>query len=130
MFCDRNFWAKLYLNILSFFTVFLHNGKNYNRASIGYLFHLLKNTLRIDRLCGLVVRVPGYRSKDPEFDSRPYQIVWEVVGLKRSPRSLVRITEELREWKNSGFGSRKSTLTAMGIRCADHATHSIRKSWH
>jgi hypothetical protein len=29
---------------------------------------------RIDRLCGLVVRVPGYRSRDPGFDSRSYQI--------------------------------------------------------
>jgi hypothetical protein len=27
-----------------------------------------------DRLCGLVVRVPGYRSRGPEFDSRRYQI--------------------------------------------------------
>jgi hypothetical protein len=48
-----------------------------------------------DRLCGLVVRVPGYRSRDPEFDSRRYQIFWEVVGMERGPLSLVRITEEL-----------------------------------
>jgi hypothetical protein len=34
-----------------------------------------------DRLCGLVVRVPGYRSRGPWFDSRRYQIFWEVVGL-------------------------------------------------
>jgi hypothetical protein len=34
------------------------------------------------------------------------------------------------EWKRSGSGSRKSRLTAVGIRCADHATPSIRKSWH
>jgi hypothetical protein len=27
-----------------------------------------------DRLCGLVIRVPGYRSRDPGFDSRRYQI--------------------------------------------------------
>jgi hypothetical protein len=27
-------------------------------------------------------------------------------------------------------GSRKQSLTAVGIRCADHATRSIRKSWH
>jgi hypothetical protein len=27
-----------------------------------------------DRLCGLVVRVPGYRSRGPGFDSRRYQI--------------------------------------------------------
>jgi hypothetical protein len=36
-------------------------------------------------------------------------------------------TEELLEWKSSGSGSRKSRLTAVGIRCADHATPSIRK---
>jgi hypothetical protein len=32
------------------------------------------------RLCGLVVRVSGYRSRGPGFDSRPYQIFWEVGG--------------------------------------------------
>jgi hypothetical protein len=57
-----------------------------------------------DRLCGLVVRVPGYRSKGPGFDSPRYQIFWEVVGLERGPLSLVRITEELLEWKSSGSG--------------------------
>jgi hypothetical protein len=28
----------------------------------------------IDRLCGLLLRVPGYRSRGPEFDSRRYLI--------------------------------------------------------
>jgi hypothetical protein len=28
----------------------------------------------VDRLCDLVVRVPGYRSRGPRFDSRRYQI--------------------------------------------------------
>jgi hypothetical protein len=50
-------------------------------------------------LCGLVVRVPGYRSRDPGFDSRLYRIFWEVVGLERGPLSLMRITEELLERK-------------------------------
>jgi hypothetical protein len=36
-----------------------------------------------DRLCGLVVRVHGYRSRGPGFDSRRYQIFWEVVSLER-----------------------------------------------
>jgi hypothetical protein len=44
------------------------------------------------------------------------------VGLERGPLSLVRITEELLEWKSSGSVSRKSRLTAMGIRCSHHAT--------
>jgi hypothetical protein len=51
----------------------------------------------MDRLCGLVVRVPGYKSRGPGFDSRHYQIFREVEGLERGPLSLVRITEELLE---------------------------------
>jgi hypothetical protein len=56
----------------------------------------------VDRLCGLVVRVPGYRSRGLRFDSQRYQIFGEVVGLERGPLSLVRIIEELLEWKSSG----------------------------
>jgi hypothetical protein len=78
----------------------------------------------------LVLRVPGYESRGPGFDSRRYHIFWEVVGLERGPLSLVNITEELLEWKSSGSWSRKSRVTAVGIRYSDHATPSIRKSWH
>jgi hypothetical protein len=74
-----------------------------------------------DRLCGLVVRVLGYRSRGPGFDSLHHQIFLEVVGLERGPLSLVRISEELFEWKSSGSG-----LEYVAIRCADHATPSIR----
>jgi hypothetical protein len=42
-----------------------------------------------DRLCGLVVRVSGYRYRGTGFDSRRYQIFWIVVGLERGPLSLV-----------------------------------------
>jgi hypothetical protein len=34
-------------------------------------------------------QVPGYRSREPEFDSRRYQIFREVVGLERGPLSLM-----------------------------------------
>jgi hypothetical protein len=61
-------------------------------------------TIQLDRLCGLVVRVPGYRSRSAGFHSRRYQTFWEVVGLERGPLSLVRIIEELLEWKSSGSG--------------------------
>jgi hypothetical protein len=53
---------------------------------------------------GLVVRVPGYRSRGRGFDSRRYQIFWEVVDLERGPLSLVRKIGELLEWKSSGSG--------------------------
>jgi hypothetical protein len=46
-----------------------------------------------DRLCGLVVRVPSYRSRGPEFDSRLHQLFWGIVGLEWGPLSLVRIIE-------------------------------------
>jgi hypothetical protein len=49
------------------------------------------------------------------------------VGLERDPLSLVNITEELLEWKGCDSGSRKSRLTAVGSRCADHAIPCIRK---
>jgi hypothetical protein len=67
-----------------------------------------------DRLSGLVVRVPDYRSRGPRIDSRHFQIFWEVVDLERDPLSLVSVTEELFEWKSTGFGSRNLRLTAVG----------------
>jgi hypothetical protein len=54
-----------------------------------------------DRLCGPVVRVPGYRSG---FDCRHYQIFREVVGMERGPLSLVSKNEELLERKSIGSG--------------------------
>jgi hypothetical protein len=45
----------------------------------------------------LVVRVPGYISRGPGFDSRRCRIFKGVVGPERGPLSLVRITEELLE---------------------------------
>jgi hypothetical protein len=57
-----------------------------------------------DRVCGLVVRAPGHRSWGPGFDSRHYQIFWEVVGLERGPLSRMSTTEELLGKNSSGSG--------------------------
>jgi hypothetical protein len=48
----------------------------------------------VDGLCGLVVKVPGGRSRGSGLDSQLYQIVREV-GPERSPLSLARIFVEL-----------------------------------
>jgi hypothetical protein len=50
-----------------------------------------------DRLCGLVVRVLGYRSGGP--GSIPGTTKKKVVGLVRGPLSLVITTEELLDRK-------------------------------
>jgi hypothetical protein len=66
--------------------------------------HVVYCILQWDRLCGLVVRVPGYRFRGPGFDSRRYQIFWRVVGLEQRPLSLVNTTEERHGRKSSGSG--------------------------
>jgi hypothetical protein len=57
---------------------------------------LAQNTIQfqpsVDRLCGLVIRVLGYRSVDP--GSIPGTTRKKVVGLERGPLSLVSTTEE------------------------------------
>jgi hypothetical protein len=52
-------------------------------------------------ICGLVVRVLGYRSRGPGFDSRALPKK-KVMGLERGPLSLVSTTEELLDRKSSG----------------------------
>jgi hypothetical protein len=53
--------------------------------------------VELDRLCGLVVRVLGYRSGGP--GSIPGTTKKKVVGLERAALSLVSTTEELLERK-------------------------------
>jgi hypothetical protein len=50
-----------------------------------------------DSFCVLVVRSPG-------FDSRRYQIFWQVMGPERGPLSLVSTIEELLGRKSRGSG--------------------------
>jgi hypothetical protein len=52
-----------------------------------------------DRLCGLVVRVLGYRSGGP--GSIPGTTKKKVVGLERGPLSLVSTNEELLDRKEA-----------------------------
>jgi hypothetical protein len=58
--------------------------------------------------------------------SRRYQIFWEVVGLQRSPFSLVSTIEELLGRKISG-SSLENRETDVGNRYADHVALFIRK---
>jgi hypothetical protein len=60
-----------------------------NRVSC--LYGLIVSLCLLNRICGLVVRDPGHRSRGPGFDFRHYQILWQVVG----PLSLVNRIKEL-----------------------------------
>jgi hypothetical protein len=75
------------------FYVLLYNNISFNVS--------LCNT---DRLCGLVIRVSGYRSRGPGLNSRRFQIFWEAAGLERGPLSFVRAIEELLGRNSSGSG--------------------------
>jgi hypothetical protein len=52
-----------------------------------------------DRLCGLVVRVLGYRSEGPGSIPGTTRKKKTVVGLERGPFSLVSTTEDLLDRK-------------------------------
>jgi hypothetical protein len=67
------------------------------------LFNWYNNKEMGDRLCGLVVRVPGYRSGVPGSIPGTTRKK-KVVGLERSPLSLLSTTEELLGRKSSGSG--------------------------
>jgi hypothetical protein len=57
-----------------------------------------------DRLCDLVVRVPGYRSRGPGINCRSYQIFLEVADLERDPPRILSTIEELLRRNISGSG--------------------------
>jgi hypothetical protein len=56
---------------------------------------------------GLVVRVSGYRSRGPRFDSWGYQIFCVVVSLERGPLSVMSTIKELLD-RNSSSSSLES----------------------
>jgi hypothetical protein len=82
-----------------------------------------------DRLCGLVVRVLGYRSGGPGSIPGTTRKKNKLVGLERGPLSLVSTTEELLDRKVAA-PVYKTENTAVGTRHADHVAPCIRKSWH
>jgi hypothetical protein len=94
-----------------------------------------------NRLCGLVVRVHGYKSGGPGSIPGTTRLSEkkkgkQVVGLERGPLSLVSTTEELLGRKSSGSCLEKREY-GLGIRHADHVAplsakavnHSAEKRW-
>jgi hypothetical protein len=63
------------------------------------LEHLEEFRVQTDRLCGLVVRVLGYRSGGPGSIPGTNRKKKKVVGLERGPLSLVSTTKELLDRK-------------------------------
>jgi hypothetical protein len=91
--CDMSLCTEVFVSELTL-----------NFENRGRIYKFLNIKLEKDRLCGLVVRVRGYRSRGPGSILRGYQIFWEVVGLERGTLSLVSTIEELLGWKCSGSG--------------------------
>jgi hypothetical protein len=67
-------------------------------GGVNVLLLLLSLSLLSDRLCGLMVRVLGYRSGGPGSILNTTRKK-KVVGLERGPLSLVSTTEELLDRK-------------------------------
>jgi hypothetical protein len=79
-----------------------------------------------DSLCGLVLRVLGYRSGG--LGSIPGTTRKKIVGLERGPHSHLSTTEELLDRKVVALVY-KTENTAVWIRHANHVAPSICKSW-
>jgi hypothetical protein len=86
-----------------------------------------------DRLCdlnvGLVVRVPGYRSRGPGSIPCATRFFLEVMGLERGPLSLVSTTEKLLERK-SGSSIENRDYGRRGSAALTTRHPSICKSWY
>jgi hypothetical protein len=122
-------WSLVFSGIEAYFFITLSGVglSTLGTAAItGLLYHQRPITIKLF-LCGLVVRVPGYRSRGPGFDSRRYQIFWEVVGLERGP--LMSTNEELLGRNSSGYGL-ENRVYGRGDPLRWHTTPSICKSWH
>jgi hypothetical protein len=75
--------------------------------------HLLAVMMFVWSTLWSVVGVPVYRCRGLAFDSRRYQICWEVVCLQRSPLSLVSTIEGLESWE---YGRGERGIVALTTR--------------
>jgi hypothetical protein len=88
-------------------------------SDYGHFYLVLINGSRVQKISAPFSYIPYSPTKNPYlwssesswlqiqrswFDSRRYQIFWEVVGLERGPLSLVSTTEELLEIKSISSG--------------------------
>jgi hypothetical protein len=94
-----------------------------------YIYKYIYIHIQSDRFCGLVVRVPGYRSRGAvsipgatTFSEK--QWVWNGVYSA----SWVQLRSYLKEKFTAPV--QKSENTVVEIRHADHVAPFIRKSWH
>jgi hypothetical protein len=83
--------------------------------------------LIFDRLCGLVVRVTGYRSRGPGSIAGANRFS-EMVGLQRGPLSLVSTIEDTPVRKKR-LRSRKPILRPEGSAALTTQHPTISKSW-
>jgi hypothetical protein len=103
----------------------LHNVRH--RSYSDYLHEHAGN---VNRLCGLVVRVPGCRHRAPGFDSRRYQIFRVAVGPEQGLLSLVRTNEELLEREVEAPVQKTEIDDRRGSAALTTRHPSIHKSWH
>jgi hypothetical protein len=76
----------------------------------------IKGYVILDDLCGLKDRVPGYKSRGLDFDSRPL--------------NFVRTNKEPLERKSSDFGLENRDKRPWGTDALTTRHPSICKSWH
>jgi hypothetical protein len=84
-------------------------------------FYFFMYEVMCDRICSLVAKVPGYRSRGPRSIPLCYQSFWERVSLERGPLGLVSTTEEL-----LGRNSSSSSLENPRIRPQGSVTLIMR----
>jgi hypothetical protein len=95
------------------------------KVSVIYSF---QNKFMVEIICDFNVLFYDavFRLQRPGFDSRRYQVFWEVLGLERGPLSLESTIEELLERKSSGSGLENREYGRRDP-YSDHAAPSIRK---